>query len=272
MTYDPNYHYNEDEDQDMQDDEDEGGWGSDYFDDDQDDDDDTAWKVRKASIKIIDAVVTCCQSELNDYWLKYADLLSRRFIERDDNVKLDLLKTFQNLINTAIIKDNEYLNPNSKRVHPFASRASELYPQIIKNLLKQYNTKNLKVKVEITATLSILAPLMEDQLENYLSQILPHIEQSVNENNNDLLLYSLAILKYAFSRKAFSITAQKESQKIAKFLLATMNQNQSKIVAESLKVAGLFMLQLQDQSGSLNTQFQGVAQEIFKGIIDKLQK
>jgi len=94
MTYDPNYHYNEDEDQDMQDDEDEGGWGSDYFDDDQDDDDDTAWKVRKASIKIIDAVVTCCQSELNDYWLKYADLLSRRFIERDDNVKLDLLKTF----------------------------------------------------------------------------------------------------------------------------------------------------------------------------------
>ena len=253
MTYDPNYHYNEDEDQDMQDDEDEGGWGSDYFDDDQDDDDDTAWKVRKASIKIIDAVVTCCQSELNDYWLKYADLLSRRFIERDDNVKLDLLKTFQNLINTAIIKDNEYLNPNSKRVHPFATRASELYPQIIKNLLKQYNTKNLKVKVEITNTLSILAPLMEDQLENYLSQILPHIEQSVNENNNDLLLYSLAILKYAFSRKTFSITAQKESQKIAKFLIATMNQNQSKIVAESLKVAGLFMCQLQDQSGSLNS-------------------
>jgi hypothetical protein len=77
--------------------------------------------------------------------------------------------------------------------------------------LKQYNTKNLKVKVEITNTLSILAPLMEDQLENYLSQILPHIEQSVNENNNDLLLYSLAILKYAFSRKTFSITAQKES-------------------------------------------------------------
>lgn len=94
MTYDPNYHYNDDDDCEMANDEDEGGWGSDYFDDDQDDDDDTAWKVRKASIKIIDAVVTCCQSDLKDYWLKYADLLSRRFIERDDNVKLDLLKTF----------------------------------------------------------------------------------------------------------------------------------------------------------------------------------
>jgi cullin-associated NEDD8-dissociated protein 1 len=130
MAYDPNYHYNDDDDIEMANDDDEGGWGSDYFDDDQDDDDDTAWKVRKASIKIIDAVVTCCQSELsvNDYWLKYADNLSKRFIERDDNVKLDLLKTFQNLINTAIIKDNDYLNPNNKRVHPFASKAHELYP------------------------------------------------------------------------------------------------------------------------------------------------
>lgn len=110
MTYDPNYHYNDDGDVGMSNEDEEGGWGSDYFDDDQDDDDDTAWKVRKASIKIIDAVVTCCQTELNDYWYKYADLLSKRFIERDDNVKLDLLKTFQNLINTAIIKDNDYFN------------------------------------------------------------------------------------------------------------------------------------------------------------------
>ena len=84
MTYDPNYHYNEDEDDQMMEDDAEDGWGSDYFDDDQDDDDDTAWKVRKSSIKIIDAVVTCCYADLQDDWFKYADLLSRRFMERDD--------------------------------------------------------------------------------------------------------------------------------------------------------------------------------------------
>jgi hypothetical protein len=82
------------------------------------------------------------------------------------------------LIITAIIKENEFHGAQSqqKRVHPFASQAQDLYPQIIKNLLKQYNTKNLKVKVEITNTISILAPLMEDKIENYLSLILPHIE------------------------------------------------------------------------------------------------
>lgn len=65
MTYDPNYQYNdEDEDDEMQGGDDDDGWGSDYIDDDQDDDDDTAWKVRKSSTKIIDAIITCCQSDL----------------------------------------------------------------------------------------------------------------------------------------------------------------------------------------------------------------
>jgi hypothetical protein len=32
------------------------------------------------------------------------------------------------------------------------------------------------------------------------------------------------------------------------------------------------MIQLKDQSGSLNPQFQGVAQSVYRGIYDKLQK
>jgi hypothetical protein len=68
----------------------------------------------------------------------------------------------------------------------------------------------LKVKVEITNTLAVLAPLMDESMEGYLAQILPHIEQSVGENNNDLILHGLAILKYAFSRDR-SDTAQRES-------------------------------------------------------------
>lgn len=107
MTYDPNYQYNEeDDDQEMQEDDDEG-WGSDYIDDDQDDDDDTAWKVRKSNVKIIDAIITVCQGDLNEFWIKFADLLSKRFIERDDNVKLDILKAFQNLVIVAKVRDLE---------------------------------------------------------------------------------------------------------------------------------------------------------------------
>ena len=99
----------------MQGGDDDDGWGSDYIDDDQDDDDDTAWKVRKSSTKIIDAIISCCQSEIlaSNAWLQFADHLAQRFIERDDNVKLDILKTFQNLITVLKVNDSNTFGQQS---------------------------------------------------------------------------------------------------------------------------------------------------------------
>jgi cullin-associated NEDD8-dissociated protein 1 len=59
MTYDPNYSYDESGDIKMQDDEDEGGWGSAFEDEHaaNDDDDDTSWKVRRAAIKVLEAII-----------------------------------------------------------------------------------------------------------------------------------------------------------------------------------------------------------------------
>ena len=72
----------------------EQGWDSDFYDDEQDDDDDTAWKVRKSAIKILDAIIVSCPVQMKEYWTMFVDLLSKRFIERDDNVKCEILETF----------------------------------------------------------------------------------------------------------------------------------------------------------------------------------
>jgi hypothetical protein len=60
IDYDPNYTYDEGEDQPMQAEDEEGGWGSDFEDDDvgNEDDDDTSWKVRRAAIKTIEAIIS----------------------------------------------------------------------------------------------------------------------------------------------------------------------------------------------------------------------
>ena len=59
ITYDPNYQYNEGDDEEMEDTEQQDndyGWDDDDLDDAQDFDDDTAWKVRKSTVKVIEAV------------------------------------------------------------------------------------------------------------------------------------------------------------------------------------------------------------------------
>jgi len=87
--------------------DDDEGWGSDFYDDEQDDDDDTAWKVRKGAIKIIDAIVVSCPLKLRDLWKQYVDLLSNRFIERDDNVKCEILETFQILLKSSTLVNDD---------------------------------------------------------------------------------------------------------------------------------------------------------------------
>jgi hypothetical protein len=39
---------------------------------------------------------------------------------------------------------------------------------------------------------------MQGELENYLGQMIPLIHQSLDDNNNDILTYSLTILQQGF--------------------------------------------------------------------------
>jgi hypothetical protein len=73
ICYDPNFNDTGDEDMQNNDDQEEG-WGSDYYNEDIDDDDDTAWKVRKSSVKVLEAAIISCSSCLYEgqLWAKFA--------------------------------------------------------------------------------------------------------------------------------------------------------------------------------------------------------
>lgn len=95
-----------------------------------------------------------------------------------------------------------------------------LLSSIVKNLIKQLKSKNIKIKVEVMKTFVELAQ-MEESHEKYLSSLAPHIQGSINEGNNDMISYSLAILKQAFrytEAEKISVTAQNDSEGFGKFL------------------------------------------------------
>lgn len=71
------------------------------MDDDQDFDDDTAWKVRKSTVRIIEAVFASCPESVRNQWTHYLTLLSDRFKERVVHVKIDILQTFQKVVRYA---------------------------------------------------------------------------------------------------------------------------------------------------------------------------
>ena len=85
-----------------------------------------------------------------------------------------------------------------RKERSYTEQISDIYPQIIGNLLKQQASKSVKVRIGVMKTLSVLACILHQNLEEHLELIFPFIESSIRENNNDLITYSLNIMKYAF--------------------------------------------------------------------------
>jgi hypothetical protein len=214
IRYDPNFAGDVDEDEEMGEEDDEG-WGSDDFGADEDiNDDDTAWKVRKSSVRIIDGLATSCASSLKNFWALYVDLLVERFAERDNAVKCDVLHAFQKLIKASVYaaapESSGYSlslakqtsiarGPNLARQGTSSYQMEEKYEPIIRKLLKYLPTKHdLKVRVAVMKTLSVLSMVMLDQLESHYAMYIPYIKGFAEEGNNDLITFSLQILKRAF--------------------------------------------------------------------------
>jgi len=99
VIYDPNYIY-DDNDEDMAE-EDEGDWGSDFDDGDiggMDDDDDTSWKVRRGAVSVMDAIIKTRPEFHRTIFEKYSNGIVRRFRERVDDVKIELMETYNHLL------------------------------------------------------------------------------------------------------------------------------------------------------------------------------
>jgi len=49
-------------------------------------------------VKVIEAIFAACPESVRDQWKEYLRLLSGRFIERIDHVKIDILIAFQKVV------------------------------------------------------------------------------------------------------------------------------------------------------------------------------
>lgn len=119
MRYDPNYSYgdeNEDNemDEDEEDDYDMDEDEDDYDDEDFSDDDDDSWKVRRSAIKTLAAVVNAFKHDITKLWtdefgwkkntekVSVASALVKRFKEREENCRVDIIECFTCLLSNTI--------------------------------------------------------------------------------------------------------------------------------------------------------------------------
>jgi len=98
ISYDPNYVYSQKVESDEEWSDSEGSFS-------QGDDDDSSWKVRRAAVRVIDAIIKSRPEMLAPFYTILVDKLCSRFVEREENVKLDIFSTFSSLLRSIIVGD-----------------------------------------------------------------------------------------------------------------------------------------------------------------------
>eukprot|EP00977_Amphora_coffeiformis_P016691 scaffold5237_cov179-Amphora_coffeaeformis.AAC.4 len=160
MCYDPNYSYGEDQDEEDQDEEldDEDEYEDEYEEDEDfdDDDDDESWKVRRAAVRALKAVVETKKHNPALLWsTQYsvrrgkssvvATALVNRFKEREENCRVGVIECFTRLLEVTI-------DAAASGVLTFAMEESMTDTEAVIDFRSVYTTKLVKACEKILGT------------------------------------------------------------------------------------------------------------------------
>lgn len=197
ISYDPNYNYvdSADEDEDMEEEEEE------YSDEEGDysDDDDTSWKVRRASLRVLTAIITTRPELLEQIYIHCTQALISRFKEREENVRIDVFGVFAELLRAT--RKTLPSSNGTGLFHPPTSNACVTQLEQHLNALivganKQFGTKaSVPSRCAVVAMLSELAMVEHGKLGEYIGRLMPNLLNAVEDKHSDLKLDALTFLR-----------------------------------------------------------------------------
>lgn len=185
MTYDPNYNYDdEEEEEDSMDIEDGLGEESD---DEYSDDDDMSWKVRRSSIKCLEALVSTRRDMLLSFYSSICPALLARFKEREENVRADVFSAFSTLLRqTRVGTSHIGLSADqsaSREEEPTVTMLKKQVAVIVKALHKQLKEKSVKSRQGCFSVLTELAHTAPGALEEHIPVLIPGIVFSLTDKS-----------------------------------------------------------------------------------------
>ncbi|GLE05947.1 hypothetical protein PINS_up015158 [Pythium insidiosum] len=197
MKYDPNYNYgdsDDDGDDPMDNDEDEY---SDVDEGDYSDDDDTSWKVRRAALRVLAALVTTRSELLEHFHTTVSPLLVSRFKEREENVRIDVLSVFADLLSTT--RKSLPVTPNAQ-VSPMLRACIESLQQrtkvVVAAVNKQFTPKaSVASRCAVLALLTELTLVLRGQLGEFVDALMPNLLRAAEDKHSELKLEAMAYLR-----------------------------------------------------------------------------
>ncbi|XP_069025660.1 cullin-associated NEDD8-dissociated protein 2 [Embiotoca jacksoni] len=184
MTFDPNYNYDDNEEvedsMDIEDVLDEESA------DEYSDDDDMSWKVRRSSIKCLEALLGSRRDLLLSFYSSVCPALLARFKEREENVRADVFAAFSTLLRQtrAGSSPQGLVGPDpSGEEEPAVALLKKQVPMIVKVLHRQLKEKSIKSRQGCFCLLTELAHTLPGDLEQHIPALIPGIIFSLTDKS-----------------------------------------------------------------------------------------
>ncbi|KDO16458.1 hypothetical protein SPRG_18016, partial [Saprolegnia parasitica CBS 223.65] len=277
--YDPNYMYdseNEDMDEDMDDEE----QYSEPEDNDYSDDDDASWKVRRAALRVMSAVITTRPELLDDIYAECSEPLVSRFKEREESVRIDVFSVFSDLLRVTLVHLAPVSSGNPEAGgHPALVRQRSCGGQLhtrVGTILGAAN-KQLGPKISVATRCAVfgmlreLAQVEEGQLGPFMDSLMPNILKALEDRNSSLKLDALIFLRQLMATHEPSLFT-KHMKAIVHLAVANANDEWYKIVAKSLSLVGTIVHVIRPSTGAVLAQDMAVfVQPLFNAVLPRLK-
>ncbi|KAJ0069023.1 hypothetical protein NL108_015895, partial [Boleophthalmus pectinirostris] len=275
MTYDPNYNYDDEEEEDSMDVED--GFGEES-DDEYSDDDDMSWKVRRSSIKCLEALIHTRRDLLLSFYSSLCPALLTRFKEREENVRADVFSAFSTLLRQTRVGSSHVglitEQVAAREEEPTVTMLKKQVPVIVKALHKQLKDKSVKSRQGCFSVLTELAHTVPGALEEHIPALIPGIVFSLTDKSTSSTMRIDAlsffhVLLVSHPPRAF----QPHMQVLLPPVVACVEDSFYKITSEALLVTQQLVKVMRplDQSAAGGFDPKPFVKEVFSSTMKRLK-
>uniref|UniRef100_A0A4W4HM86 TATA-binding protein interacting (TIP20) domain-containing protein n=1 Tax=Electrophorus electricus TaxID=8005 RepID=A0A4W4HM86_ELEEL len=182
IAYDPNYNYEADDNHEESMDTGSAEDEDQESDDEYSDDDDMSWKVRRSSVKCLEAVISSRRDMLAELYRSVCPTLVSRFREREENVRSDVFLAFVALLRQTRPPYGSTLDPGSKEDLAVTLLKKQV-ATVIKALHKQLKDRSMKSRQGCFSILTEMATVLPGALGEHIPALIPGIVYSLTEKS-----------------------------------------------------------------------------------------
>lgn len=225
-----------------------------------------SWKVRRAATKCLSAIISTRPELLSELYQKVAPVLISRFLEREENVKMDVFSTFIDLL-----KQTSIVSRRGEATSGPLTLLSDLTPKIVSAITKQLSSKSVKTRVGVFTLLKELVTVRPGVLTNHIANIVPGVVLSLGDKgtNSNLKIEALTFLRLLISTHP-ETAFHAHIQALAPPILKAVGESYYRISAEGLRVLSELVRVVRPSADS-KFDYKPYVQQIYNACLQQLK-